>query len=107
MRKLVLIAAMSLLATQACAGKSRSLSLAAAEPTQTIVEQPNQQPTTQRADAPTATTKPSAATSTTTALAEPAKTQSTHRHETTSSRHRRPSLEARVIRELHRNGIYW
>lgn len=84
MRKLILIATMSLLVTQAYAGDSRSLSLAATNASQ-ATEQPATQP--QANQVPTATL--------------PASVQ------TAKPKHRQPSTEARVIRELHRHGIYW
>jgi hypothetical protein len=119
MRKLILIAAMSLLATQAYAGGSRSLSLAAsnaneqatgpttqtpATTTQTLaITQPTVTPAT---TAPTATPVATTSTPQTTApvatTTEPAKTTAA-----TKPKPRQPSVEARVIRELHRHGIYW
>lgn len=91
MRKLILIATMSLLVTQAYAGGSRSLSLAATNASQ-ATEQP----------AP-ASTSPAAPAQTVTA-AQPAAAPAA---ETAKPKHRQPSTEARVIRELHRHGIYW
>ena len=121
MRKLILIAAMSLLASQAYAGGPRSLSLAAtnaspqtAEPATTAAAPP-QAPAAAPTNVQTATTAPTstppAATATTTAIA-PAVTQSSaapiaSTREMTKPKRRQPSTEARVIRELHRHGIYW
>lgn len=86
MRKLILIATMSLLASQAYAGGPRSLSLAATNSSQQATEQPAAP--TQAATAPAATpAQPTA--------------------ETAKPKRRQPSTEARVIRELHRHGIYW
>lgn len=107
MRKLILIAAMSLLASQAHAGGPRSLSLAATNASQAT----NQPATTAppQASAQTATTTPAshppaapaqAATAPTATPAQPTA-------ETAKPKHRQPSTEARVIRELHRHGIYW
>jgi hypothetical protein len=122
MRKLVLIAAMSLLATQAHAGGPRSLSLAATSASQPAAEQPataaaQQAPAqTPSANVQTATTRPASSPPATTAPAATAPAvapaQSTaapvaRTTETTKPKHREPSMEARVIRELHRHGIYW
>ncbi|EHR06365.1 hypothetical protein [Bradyrhizobium sp. WSM471] len=122
MRKLILIAAMSLLASQAYADGPRSLSLAAtnaspqtAEQPATTAATPPQGPAAAPSNVQTATTAPTstppAATATTTAIA-PAATQSSaapvaSTRETTKPKRRQPSTEARVIRELHRHGIYW
>jgi hypothetical protein len=122
MRKLIVIAAMSLLASQAYAGGPRSLSLAATNASQQTTEQPAttaatqpQAPAAAPANVQTATTAPTstspAATATTTATA-PTATQSTaapvaSSRETAKPKRRQPSTEARVIRELHRHGIYW
>ncbi|QQO34754.1 hypothetical protein JJC00_03350 [Bradyrhizobium diazoefficiens] len=114
MRKLILIATMSLLVTQAYAGGSRSLSLAATNASQ-ATEQPATQP--QANQAPTATPPASVQTATTTPAstspAAPAQTVTAAQPaaapvaETAKPKHRQPSTEARVIRELHRHGIYW
>lgn len=134
MRKLILIAAVSLLATQAYAGGSRSLSLAATNANQQAAEQPASpaavapqaatatQPTTVQTatTAPTSTPPVATAATTPTTATAPATTapvattapQSTaapvtNATETAKPKHRQPSTEARVIRELHRHGIYW
>jgi hypothetical protein len=121
MRKLILIAAMSLLASQAYAGGPRSLGLAATNASQQTAEPgttaatPPQAPAAAPTNVQTATTAPAstspAATATTTAIA-PAATQSSaapiaSTRETTKPKRRQPSTEARVIRELHRHGIFW
>ncbi|MDH6256908.1 hypothetical protein [Bradyrhizobium sp. BR13661] len=114
MRKLILIATMSLLATQAYAGGSRGLSLAASQvteqPATTAPPQATQAPTaTPPANVKTATTAPASpqpVTSPQTATA-PAATATQPVAETAKPKHREPSAEARVIRELHRHGIYW
>jgi hypothetical protein len=121
MRKLILIAAVSLLVSQAYAGGSRSLSLAATNASQQTAEPattaatPPQAPAAAPTNVQTATTGPAstspAPTATTTATA-PAATQSSaapiaSTTETTKPKRRQPSTEARVIRELHRHGIYW
>ncbi|TYO64095.1 hypothetical protein FXV83_23785 [Bradyrhizobium hipponense] len=120
MRKLILIAALSLLATQAYAGGSRSLSLAASNSSQQAPEQPVAQAPSANVQTATTTstsTPPVAAAPTT--VSAPAATtpaaapvQSTgaavaSTTETTKPKRRQPSTEARVIRELHRHGIYW
>ncbi|WP_426410992.1 hypothetical protein [Bradyrhizobium ganzhouense] len=126
MRKFILIAAMSLLATQAFAGGTRSLSLAttdasrqAAEPpatTAAVAPQVTQAPAaTPPANVQTATTTPAlaapaaapqGATAPTVTPARPTVTPVVSTSEVTRPR-RQPSTEARVIRELHRHGIYW
>ncbi|MGY8707051.1 hypothetical protein RAD16_15045 [Bradyrhizobium sp. 18BD] len=114
MRKLILIAVVSLLASQAYAGGSRSLSLAATNASQTT-EQPA---TTAPPQAPAATPPASVQTATTTpaspppatttqAATAPAATSAQTTIETAKPKHRQPSTEARIIRELHRHGIYW
>ncbi|PJG52363.1 hypothetical protein CVM73_25820 [Bradyrhizobium forestalis] len=126
MRKLILIATMSLLATQAYAGGSRSLSLAATDASQQATEPtavtPQPPMVTQSSNVQTATTTPTAASTAVapTTAAAPAATapvattpvQSTtapvvKTSERAKPKHRQPSTEARVIRELHRHGIYW
>jgi hypothetical protein len=122
MHKLILIAAVSLLTTQAFAGGPRSLSLAATNASQQAAEQPAtaaapQAPAaTPPANVQTATTTPASTPPATTAPAATAPavtpTQSTAAPvagttETAKPKHRQPSPEARVIRELHRHGIYW
>lgn len=127
MRKLIVIAAVSLLATQAHAGGSRSLSLAGANANPQTVEQPAvaaavMPPSTQApaatppATVQTATTTPTSTVATApTTLTVPAATTPTRPSaapvtsttETTKPKRRQPSTEARVIRELHRHGIYW
>ena len=117
MRKLILIAAMSLLASQAHAGGSRSLSLAASNASQqaeqpaTATPAPAQTPQApSTTNVPTATTAPAAPTAP--AAAIPAATTSPRpatasTTETAKPKRRQPTTEARVIRELHRHGIYW
>ena len=96
MRKLILIAAISLLATEADAGGSRSLSLAASS-----ANQQAEQPATTAPAPPQAPVAPQAAN------VQTATTVTTSTTETTKAKRRQPSTEARVIRELHRHGIYW
>jgi hypothetical protein len=102
MRKLIVIAAISLVSATANAGPSRSLSLASTEPTQTA---PDQAKTERKADVPPVAVerpklvvpqdqaKPSVAADKPEKSAKP------------KARH--ISTEARVIYELHRHGIYW
>ena len=121
MHKLILIAAVSLIATQACAGGSRSLSLAATNAhEQTAEPAATQPPTASQATAP-ATTQPAVTATTPTPTTAPAATspapQVTPPAATTTEpvkttvaskpKRREPSDEARLIRELHRHGIYW
>lgn len=114
MRKLILIAMVSLLASQAYAGGSRSLSLATTNASQTT-EQPA---TTAPPQAPTATPPASVQTATTTPASPPLATPAQSATgpaaapvatstESAKPKQRKPSTEARVIRELHRHGIYW
>ena len=117
MRKLILIAAMSLLASQAHAGGPRSLSLSATNASQ-VTDQPATTTPPQATQAPTATPLANVQTATTTpastppaapaqtATATPA-TPAQPAAGATKPKHREPSTEARVIRELHRHGIYW
>ena len=118
MRKLILIAAMSLLASHAYAGGPRSLSLAATKASQTT-EQPATTAATQPqapAAAPTnvqtattapTSTSPAATAATTATAAQYTAAPVASSRETAKPKRRQPSTEARVIRELHRHGIYW
>lgn len=128
MCKLILIATMSLLASEAYAGGSRSLSLAATNASQPATEQPATTAQPQATQGPaatppanvqtatttptTATAAPATATQVTSAPAAATPAQPTaapvaNTSEAVKTRHRQPSTEARVIRELHRHGIYW
>lgn len=98
MRKLILIAAVSLLASQAYADGSRSLSLAATNASQQATEQPATQ---------TATATPASATAGTTTTPAATMSAAPAQATTTKPKRRSPSVEARVVRELHRHGIYW
>jgi hypothetical protein len=117
MRKLILIATMSLLASQAYAGGPRSLSLSATSASQ-AAEQPATAAPPQATQAPTATPPTNVQTATTTPASTspaapaqtataPAATPAQPTAVTAKPKHREPSTEARVIRELHRHGIYW
>jgi septal ring-binding cell division protein DamX len=111
MRKLILIATVSLLATQAYAGGPRSLSLAATNASQPATEQPataaapQAPPAAPPANVQTATTTPASAPAVAPAPTTAAPVAGTT--EAAKPKHRQSSTEARVIRELHRHGIYW
>ena len=108
MRTLILIAAMSLLASQAHAGGSRSLSLAAADPNQPATEQPAAvSPQAAQASPVQTPTQPATTTPTAAAPVQSSTTPAAKTTETAKPKRRQPSTEARVIRELHRHGIYW
>jgi hypothetical protein len=118
MRELILIATMSLLASQAYAGGPRSLSLATTDASQPAAEQPATAAAPQVTQAPPATppanvqtaTTTSASTAATVPAVTPAPTTAAPAAgtaETIKPRHHQPSTEARVNRELHRHGIYW
>jgi hypothetical protein len=100
MRKLVLIAAITLASTAANAGPSRGLSLASADATQPVTEQPK----TQAAE-PVATVgrpkpgTPQEAAKDSAAGDKPA--------DVAKPKPRHVSTESRIIYELHRHGIYW
>jgi hypothetical protein len=81
MRKLIMIVAITLASTAANAGPSRGPSLASADATKPVTEQPK----TQTAD-PATGNKPA---------------------EVVKPKPRHVSTEARIIYELHRHGIYW
>jgi hypothetical protein len=101
MRKLVLIAAMTLASAAANAGPSRSLSLATADATPQVTAQPGTQaaepaPPTATVErpqpvAPQAANDPAAGD-------KPAAVKPRQQH---------VSTEAHIIHELHRHGIYW
>jgi hypothetical protein len=100
MRKLLLIAAITLASTAANAGPSRSLSLASADATQPATEQPK----TQGAEPATTVERskpgsPQGAAKDTATADKPA--------DVVKPRPRHVSTEARIIYELHRHGIYW
>ena len=108
MRKLILIAAITLASANANAGPSRGLSLASSETVQPVSEQPK---TEQKADTlapteapPTVVERPKLV-----APQEQAKTPVTADKPeiAVKPKKKRVSTEARVIYELHRHGIYW
>jgi hypothetical protein len=100
MRKLILIAAVSLVSATAYAGPTRSLSLASSEPSP-AADQPN---ATQKTDSPPAAIERSK-------LAVPQETRTPavadKSAEPAKPKVKHVSTEARVIYELHRHGIYW
>ena len=99
MRKLVLIAAITLASTAANAGPSRSLSLATADATPQVTEQPKT-----KATEPTAVERPKLA-----PPEEGAKDPAIGDKPVVGvkPKRRHVSTEARIIFELHRHGIYW
>lgn len=121
MRRLILIATITLLASQAHAGGSRSLSLAAStadhqatEHPATTATAPPQATQVPPANVQTANTTPISAppTAATPNATAPVQSNATPAADTTTTpkpkpKHRKPSVEARVVRELHRHGIYW
>jgi hypothetical protein len=90
MRKFMLVAAIFLTSTAAYAGPSRGLSLASADPNQpaSAVQQP-------------AATNPAPQTQSKTPVADERPTQISR------PKRRSDPIEARIIYELHRHGIYW
>jgi hypothetical protein len=99
MRKLLLIAAITLASTAANAGPSRSLSLASADATKPIAEQPK-----------TPTAEPAKAVDRPTTAPQPATKDAATGDKPAEAGKRKPkhvSTEARIIYELHRHGIYW
>ena len=100
MRKLVLIAAITFAYTAANAGPSRSPSLASADATQPVTEQPK----TQAVEPATTLERPKPATSQG-AAKDPATGDKAA--DAVKPKRRRVSTEARIIYELHRHGIYW
>jgi outer membrane biosynthesis protein TonB len=97
MRKFILIAAIALTSTASYAGPSRSLSLASADPNQ---------PTTEQQQKPQNPVVPQPA------AANPApqiqtKTPVTDERPASRQKRRPIPVEAQIIYELHRHGIYW
>jgi hypothetical protein len=110
MRKFILIAAMVLVSASAQAGGTRSLTLAsndepAAAPQPTAVEAPKPAETPQYFARPTAVTTPT--TQPKTDQTKPVAENDTQALKVEKPKRKRESTEARVIRELHRHGIYW
>ncbi|WP_247308147.1 hypothetical protein [Bradyrhizobium sp. 179] len=118
MRKLILIAVLSLVATEAFAAGPRSLSLAATDASQQAAEQPAATVAPQSTQAPegraavqttttTPTPPPAAPAATAATAAQSTATPASGTTGSSKAKRRQPSFEARVIRELHRHGIYW
>jgi hypothetical protein len=106
MRKFMLVAAIFLTSTASYAGPSRGLSLASADPDQPTIDQQQQTPQTSAVQQPAATAPapaPAPAPQTET------RTPATDERPSPTSRPKRRSdpIEARIIYELHRHGIYW
>jgi hypothetical protein len=111
MRKYFLITAMLLASATAQAGPVRSLTLASNEPPATV-EAPKAAQTPTATEAPAYVARPSAVGTTTEAPKAAETTKPVVEKTTKSSRAEKPkrkreSVEARVIRELNRHGIYW
>jgi len=118
MRKFILITAMLLAAASAQAGASRGLTLAsndplaAAEPARPVERKTVEQKTaeTPKAVEPPAYVARPAVVDTETVAPEttkPITEKATRPAGPEKPRRKRESTEARVIRELHRHGIYW
>jgi hypothetical protein len=107
MRKLVLIAAMVLVSATAQAGASRGLTLASNDEV-TAAEQPKSAETP--VETPEYVARPAAVDTAAPAPngdeAKPVADKDIHAKTARSKRHHQ-SIEARVIYELHRHGIYW
>lgn len=122
MRKIILVVAMVLASASAQAGGLRSLSLAAANeqapvpqaaaPTTATTEVSEVAPVSDApkyVDRPPAvsTTAPAVITTTTTISAPVTTSKPKSTAKADKPRHKRTSTEARIVRELHRHGIYW
>lgn len=120
MRKFILIAALVLASATAQAGGSRGLTLAsneqpaAAEQPKAVEQKPAETPKAVEApaagEAPKYVARPAAVGANEAPKAETTKPGAEKTTKTTSAekpKRRRESTEARVIRELHRHGIYW
>jgi hypothetical protein len=107
MRKLILIAAMVLASATAQAGVTRNLALAANdEPAAAEPAKPAETP--QFTERPSAVdTRPEAPKAEPVKPAADATTAPLRADKTEKARRRHRSIEARVIYELHRHGIYW
>jgi hypothetical protein len=99
MRKFMLVAAIFLTSTAAYAGPSRGLSLASADPNQPAIDQQQTSPTS--AVQQPAATNPAPQTQSKTPVADERPTQISR------PKRRSDPIEARIIYELHRHGIYW
>ncbi len=119
MRKFILITAMVLASATAQAGPMRSLTLASndrpAEQAKPVEQNPAEAPKAVEAPAagetPAYVARPAAVGTATEApnaeTAKPVAEKATRTTSTEKLKRRREPTEARVIRELHRHGIYW
>lgn len=115
MRKFMLITAMVLVSATAQAGGSRSLTLAsndqpaAAEQAKPVEQKAAEAPAT--SEVPTYLARPAAVGTATEApkaeTTKPVAEKATRTPSAEKPTRRRESTEARVIRELHRHGVYW
>jgi hypothetical protein len=103
MRKFILVAALVLISATAQAGGSRGLTIASND------EAPASTDQAKPAETPTYVARPAAVTpAAQTPAADPSKPVADRLHAKSGMRkHRRRLIEARVIYELHRHGIYW
>jgi hypothetical protein len=112
MRKLVLIAAMVLVSATAQAGASRGLTMASNDEVP-AAEQPKAvaAPADAPVDTPKYIARPAPVDSATPAPkgdeGKPVADRDLRAPKAARSRHHHGSIEARVIYELHRHGIYW
>ncbi|WP_291869231.1 hypothetical protein [Bradyrhizobium sp.] len=112
MRKFILVTAMVLASAAAQAGATRGLTLASNEPPAvTTAEPPKAAETPVATEAPKYVARPAAVAPPTEApkaeTTKPVAEKSTRTTSAEKPKRRRESTEARVIRELHRHGIYW
>jgi hypothetical protein len=108
MRKFVLIAAMVLVSAAAQAGTSRGLTVASNDEVP-AAEQPKAAPAETPADAPKYVARPAVDTAAPAPQGDESKPVADKdiRPKAARSRRHHGSIEARVIYELHRHGIYW
>jgi len=105
MRKIILIAAIAVLSTNASAGPSRGLSVASSEdPLATL---PTPQKVEALAPAPAVAERPAPPTAAPATADKPAELGKDKPTEQAKPKKKRMTTEARVIYELHRHGIYW
>jgi hypothetical protein len=116
MRKFMLIVALFLVSASAQAGGTRGLTLASNDEPATAeqpkaAEAPKAVETSKPAEAPKYVERPTAVETTTQApkadQANPVADKNTQPLKVEKPKRKRESIEARVIYELHRHGIYW
>ncbi len=113
MRKFILVTTMVLVSAAAHAGESRSLTIASNEPSAASEpSSPSAQPAeAQPAEAPAFVQRPAAIDSKIdqpiAATCKPASDKIAQAPQVEKPKRRHVSMEARVISELHRHGIYW